>query len=46
MNYGKTEERSKALENIKHLPLPEADPVYSKDGPLVFHWDIKVQSRV
>ncbi|RYY11233.1 MAG: cupin domain-containing protein [Chitinophagaceae bacterium] len=40
MNYGKPEERSKANENIQQLPLPEADPVYGIDGPLVFHWKL------
>ena len=38
MNYGKTEERSKAADNIFHVPLPAADPVYGADGPLIFHW--------
>ncbi len=40
MNYGKTEERSKAADNIFKVPLPKADPVYGSDGPLIFHWQI------
>ncbi|MFB4164060.1 hypothetical protein ACE1TI_09505 [Alteribacillus sp. JSM 102045] len=42
MNYNlKTEdpqERPKALEEIKKVPLPEYDPVYGKDGPLIKEW--------
>jgi uncharacterized protein YjlB len=32
------EERPQALENIRRVPLPAADPVYGADGPLVEHW--------
>jgi uncharacterized protein YjlB len=45
MNYGKTEERSKARENILKVPPPASDPVYGADGPLVFHWDLPVAKR-
>ncbi len=45
MNYGKTEERSKAMEAIQKLPLPVADPVYGSDGPLVFHWELHIAKR-
>jgi uncharacterized protein YjlB len=38
MNYGKKGERPKADENIKQLPLPEADPLYGRDGPLIKNW--------
>lgn len=38
MNYGKKEERPHAEENIRHLPLPENDPLYGYDGPLVKSW--------
>jgi uncharacterized protein YjlB len=38
MNYGKTEERSKASDNIFHVPLPVSDPVFGPNGPLIFHW--------
>jgi uncharacterized protein YjlB len=40
MCYGKVEERSKEMKNIQNVPLPKADPVYGKDGPLTFHWDL------
>jgi uncharacterized protein YjlB len=39
MNYGKNEERERAERNIKNLPLPESDPVYGNDGPLIKNWD-------
>ena len=45
MNYGKTEERSKAIEQIFKLPLPMADPIYGSDGPLVFHWQLDAAQR-
>jgi uncharacterized protein YjlB len=35
---GRPEERPQAPENIEHVPLPAADPVYGADGPLVEHW--------
>jgi uncharacterized protein YjlB len=35
---GKPGERQKADENIKNVPLPEADPVYGMDGPLRSNW--------
>jgi uncharacterized protein YjlB len=38
MNYGRTEERPKADENIKKLPIPETDPLYGTNGPLVKNW--------
>ena len=38
MNYGKKEERPKADINIKNLTLPENDPLYGKDGPLIKNW--------
>jgi len=39
MNYGKESERPKADENIGKLPLPETDPVYGVNGPLVKNWE-------
>jgi uncharacterized protein YjlB len=39
MNYGKEGERPAADERIARVALPEADPVYGKQGPLVAHWD-------
>jgi uncharacterized protein YjlB len=38
MNYGKAEERSTAQRNIEQVPLPERDPVYGTDGPLITKW--------
>jgi uncharacterized protein YjlB len=38
MNYGKKEEREKADGKIKNLPLPENDPLYGNDGPLIKNW--------
>jgi uncharacterized protein YjlB len=35
---GKPEERPKADENIKNLPVPDADPVFGIDGPLLSNW--------
>jgi uncharacterized protein YjlB len=41
MNYGKPEEIKRAKKNINKLPLPEMDPIYGKDGPLVKIWNRK-----
>lgn len=38
MKYGHADERPDADERIAGVPLPEADPVYGKDGPLMRHW--------
>jgi uncharacterized protein YjlB len=38
MNYGTEEERLKAEKNIRALALPQADPVYGIDGPLLKNW--------
>lgn len=37
---GKPNERPKADENIKEVPLPENDPVYGNPGPLFKNWEI------
>ena len=31
-------EHAKALEHIPRVPLPEADPLFGRDGPLVHRW--------
>jgi uncharacterized protein YjlB len=38
MNYGKAGERPRADMNIRKVPLPAADPVVGKKGPLIVHW--------
>jgi uncharacterized protein YjlB len=38
MMYGKPGERPKADEAIRNVPLPAADPVYGKNGPLMQLW--------
>jgi uncharacterized protein YjlB len=39
MNYGKSDERPKADENIRSVPLPTSDPVYGMGGPLIKNWE-------
>ena len=38
MNFGTLEERTDAIQNISKVLLPETDPVFGKDGPLVKEW--------
>ena len=45
MNYGKAGERPEADENIAQVPLPEQDPVFGSDGPLVRSWLKKPSGR-
>lgn len=40
MNYGKRGERPSADENISRVPLPETDPVFGSDGPLLNYWKV------
>lgn len=35
---GKPEELDKAMTALKNLPLPEADPLYGVNGPLMKNW--------
>jgi len=35
---GTADERPWVLENIARVPLPTADPIYGKKGPLTTHW--------
>lgn len=36
--YGRAGERPQADRNIARLALPQADPLYGADGPLLKHW--------
>lgn len=38
LRTGEAGERPKVLENIKAVPLPEADPLFGEDGPLTRRW--------
>ncbi len=40
MNYGEPGERPKTDENIARVPLPKADPIYGKAGPLNDYWKL------
>lgn len=31
-------ERPQALENIRQTPLPDRDPIFGAEGPLLVHW--------
>ncbi|WP_409296512.1 cupin domain-containing protein [Peribacillus sp. SCS-26] len=44
-NTGKEGERNAALEDIKQVPLPDKDPVYGVDGPLLENWADKIQDH-
>lgn len=38
--YGKKEDRPVADENIKSLSLPDSDPVFGTEGPLLKNWNV------
>lgn len=38
MRYGEEEEFDEAVKQIKSLPMPETDPVYGGDGPLLHYY--------
>lgn len=38
LRVGKQDERPQALEEIKHVPIPETDPVFGSTGPLFDLW--------
>ena len=38
IKYGKPEERTIVDENIRKVALPENDPLYGNDGPLIKNW--------
>jgi uncharacterized protein YjlB len=39
MHKGEAGERPRVLEEIKRVPIPETDPVYGKEGPLIQLWN-------
>ena len=39
MKYGKPGERPEVLEDIKRVPLPNEDPIFGGDGPLIKKWN-------
>lgn len=41
MNYGRAGERPTADQHISKVPLPETDPVFGTDGPLIKSWGIR-----
>jgi len=38
LRTGEPDERPEVLENIRNVPLPERDPVFGEEGPLLEHW--------
>lgn len=38
MKYGRPDERPEVIDKIKQVPLPETDPVFGEDGPLLRKW--------
>lgn len=38
LRTGEGDERPEVLENIRNVPMPETDPLFGKDGPLVERW--------
>ena len=38
MNYGRPGERPEADRNLRRTPVPETDPVFGEDGPVVVEW--------
>ena len=39
MMYGRASERPRADRNIEQTPLPQADPIFGAEGPLMERWD-------
>jgi uncharacterized protein YjlB len=37
---GQPNERPQVIENIRRVPMPETDPVYGADGPLLKLWEV------
>lgn len=38
---GKISERPEADENIRNVKLPDTDPVFGPDGPLILNWEMQ-----
>ena len=41
LNKGTLADHPEARAKLKKVALPEADPVYGADGPLIRHWGAK-----
>jgi Uncharacterized protein containing double-stranded beta helix domain len=37
---GDAKDRPEVDKNIKNVPLPEKDPVYGSEGPLILNWEV------
>jgi uncharacterized protein YjlB len=44
LRTGDEGERPEVLENIRGVPLPEGDPIFGVDGPLVRAWEVERSS--
>ncbi|MGB3682109.1 MAG: cupin domain-containing protein [Rubrobacteraceae bacterium] len=40
LKTGEPDERPEALENIQQTRLPQADPLFGEEGPLIRHWAV------
>jgi uncharacterized protein YjlB len=40
LRTGEKGERPEVLENIRNVPLPEADPLFAEGGPLLQQWSV------
>ncbi len=41
IKIGEPSDRPQADENIKNVKLPDTDPVYGLDGPLILNWEMQ-----
>ena len=41
LRTGEEGERPEVLENVRNVALPELDPVFGEEGPLVEHWTLR-----
>ncbi|MEJ7840252.1 MAG: cupin domain-containing protein [Rubrobacter sp.] len=40
LRTGEEGERPEVLENIRNVPMPETDPLFGGEGPLLGHWSV------